>query len=1741
MAQILSYEQEPNNKPTQANAIKANTTLLGSMQNNDQDAFLWDVKDTDVDYTWTVSLDGIPGNLTKVDFMQLDFTEDGKSVTKVHKIDTLSNRNGSKTVSQSGLSFAPGPYYFGLSYAGKDTQANGYRLKIHKDKRLYYLKLKNNSQQNPEWLRNNSLKGLYFQNPSVWLTLKINAKEAQQIWKIAGHVAIGQTLKITLHNTQDQVMSTTQSGSFGAYALKDLKLPEGQYLLELQSQKNTIANIEMVTSGVYVKGHEAEPNNSIKTANKFDISQPISARIGNQNDVDFFSFTVSEELAQQRLQIKLNNPSKVIIELCLYQKKTKLQCKRDKKDITLNTLVLAQGDYTLGISRAVLDTSYTIEINQQGAHQPLLESEPNDDYKHPVSVNAKGILKGEFQGKDEDFIKFEVTDAHQYWSIQANGTNITSLALLSSGGKVQQEIRVPKNAKRVRLSQLKLMPGTHLLRISGTNGKYLLRTFTSGIIDENFETEPNDTVSKALALRWNQKRTGLLQNLNDKDYYHYNLTNQQDIDLTIKPPLDGSIHYQLFWDGQIIAEKTSKIGQALKFKAKLQVGSYTLLLKANKKVSDDTYQVDLKQADFSDCKTDCEPNDTAHQANSVQLGQHIAGVNNTHRDNDWYVLAAFDTETTVTFENHNKITPNIKAFLDYDQIIRQQNTPDQTVSYLIPAHKKFYFTLGSLDVPYDVTLNGNHKPKEQAPTYEGLTIKLTDIPKALQSYSPYAQVFTGLIQISNTGNKAQNFDVETEINDYRWQAKLNQSQISLQAGESKQVPIEIHASNDLWKDQIKRISVVLKNNNKIMAKTWQDISTTADAPLLSPENYWAIDPQLLGGINVAASFFGAQRTPKDKAFNVNAVGTNFDALFNGFTTIKSGMIYRGNRTTKEDYITIDLAGNKPVEVYGTILNPTSSVSATQFPKDFDFQLSIDGIHFKSAITGTLKPVHAEQSFVLPKSTTAQFARLYLLNDYSDQKRGITGLGEWKVIAKPSTNLSTVTTSHGFNIAEPKWGGHVIWSSNQSSGNWDINMLTEKQEKASARSKNNKDWQWVVGFKNERAAKITHIQWQQPQLKLSKNSHLFKKVKVLVATDFNTGPWQLIATQDVSTEAGSVTQIPLKKPTWARYVKFSVGSIKNRDYAYFPETIKIYEQNPDENYQSILGEWGEHSQQGIYEKLNPPHFIQNFDDKNNNTHNTAIDLSQKKTAQGQVQLEQADKPDWYKYTIPLGHNTLNIQLSGRQSIETIIHVENAQGQTQPLIVADKSANQINYQIPVIENQDYSIKVEEPQRSVIFTWDTSGSTQSYHSIIYDAINRYSNAVIPERDNVNFIPFGGNTLMDKWYGKPFFLQSILNEYPRNLNSSSAENALYNSAKALQNRQGKKAIIVITDAITPKDAKMWDAFRTVKPHVYAIGIINANNPTNQLHLMQSWSRSNSGDFHRVYDAADVNQAFERAATQLRQPAHYQLTLNSEFIKAPGPGKLLITQSSNNQDTAVELILDASGSMLKHLNGKRRINIAKAVLINAITKTIPQGTPLALRVFGNKQANACRTDLAIKLSPLKPKSAASIIDKIQAKNLAKTPIADSLTKVKSDLNAHKGKKIIILVTDGEETCEGNPQQVIDQLIDAGLDIRLNIIGFEINDESLKQQFQQWSNQGGGSYFDSDNTQSLNNAITQALKTPYSVYSQSGELLKQGNVNGDPIELPAGLYNIKVHNNKVTSYDNYQIGGENTQTIVIKN
>ena len=257
--------------------------------------------------------------------------------------------------------------------------------------------------------------------------------------------------------------------------------------------------------------------------------------------------------------------------------------------------------------------------------------------------------------------------------------------------------------------------------------------------------------------------------------------------------------------------------------------------------------------------------------------------------------------------------------------------------------------------------------------------------------------------------------------------------------------------------------------------------------------------------------------------------------------------------------------------------------------------------------------------------------------------------------------------------------------------------------------------------------------------------------------------------------------------------------------------------------------------------------------------------------------------------------------------------------------------------------------------------------------------------------------------------------------------------------------------------------------------------------------------------------------------------------------GSLRVVSSSTSEiggNSGVLVILDASGSMWQKLDDRFRIEIAREALVKLVTETIPADTPFALRAFGQKEPRSCRTDLEIPLAPLNSAAVVNTIDAIEPQELSKTPIAASLGRVGEDLGGVTGERVVVLVTDGEETCDGDPEAAIRQLTASGTDVRVNIVGFAIDEYALQKTFESWAQLGNGTYIDAQNAGDLEVAVSQAVNAPFEVIDGSGKIVATGTSNGDAISLPVGGYEVRLRSSTETGVDVSVTVEEETRVIL---
>lgn len=248
-----------------------------------------------------------------------------------------------------------------------------------------------------------------------------------------------------------------------------------------------------------------------------------------------------------------------------------------------------------------------------------------------------------------------------------------------------------------------------------------------------------------------------------------------------------------------------------------------------------------------------------------------------------------------------------------------------------------------------------------------------------------------------------------------------------------------------------------------------------------------------------------------------------------------------------------------------------------------------------------------------------------------------------------------------------------------------------------------------------------------------------------------------------------------------------------------------------------------------------------------------------------------------------------------------------------------------------------------------------------------------------------------------------------------------------------------------------------------------------------------------------------------------------------------------------VLFLLDVSGSMKEEWNGKRKYDVARELLyklIDSVERKNPN-VEFAVRAFGFQNPRAdknCRDSKLIV--PFAKNNAANIrsaLDRISPQGM--TPIAYSLLQSPADFPADaKSLNSIVIITDGNENCEGNPCKSTRLLIDKKISVRPFIVGLDVGEKNAEQF------KCIGTFLDTKtdtafyNTvgviirQTLNTTTTQinlldaeglpsVTNIPFTLYDHaSGKILYNFihtlNEKGNPDTLfldPVGVYDLELH------------------------
>ena len=184
-----------------------------------------------------------------------------------------------------------------------------------------------------------------------------------------------------------------------------------------------------------------------------------------------------------------------------------------------------------------------------------------------------------------------------------------------------------------------------------------------------------------------------------------------------------------------------------------------------------------------------------------------------------------------------------------------------------------------------------------------------------------------------------------------------------------------------------------------------------------------------------------------------------------------------------------------------------------------------------------------------------------------------------------------------------------------------------------------------------------------------------------------------------------------------------------------------------------------------------------------------------------------------------------------------------------------------------------------------------------------------------------------------------------------------------------------------------------------------------------------------------------------------------------------------------IMIILDGSGSMWARVDNQTKIGIAQETLAELIDG-LPDDVRAGLVAYGHRTEGDC-ADVEV-LVPLAPVDKARLTEAVRSVTpKGRTPITEAVRMTAQGLRgpeeAMGGETTILLVSDGKETCAGDPCALVKELKASGINFVMDVIGFDVTTEE-RAQLECMAQAGGGTYYPAKDADQFRQAVAQTAR-----------------------------------------------------------
>ncbi len=190
----------------------------------------------------------------------------------------------------------------------------------------------------------------------------------------------------------------------------------------------------------------------------------------------------------------------------------------------------------------------------------------------------------------------------------------------------------------------------------------------------------------------------------------------------------------------------------------------------------------------------------------------------------------------------------------------------------------------------------------------------------------------------------------------------------------------------------------------------------------------------------------------------------------------------------------------------------------------------------------------------------------------------------------------------------------------------------------------------------------------------------------------------------------------------------------------------------------------------------------------------------------------------------------------------------------------------------------------------------------------------------------------------------------------------------------------------------------------------------------------------------------------------------------------LLAFSPAVQADVSIEFVLDGSGSMWGQLYDQYKIVILKRGMENFLEKA-PPDLRIGIRGFGLNGGEGC-SNTRLLLPPVM-NAYPEVLQAVKRMNPSgQAPIIFALRKGLKDLKKAEGKKLLILIADGRDSCETDSPGAVEKLSQALSNEEIHVIGLGLSAEEDRTELKLLAAKANGNYYNISNSSQLARRIS---------------------------------------------------------------